>query len=60
MYPRLLTIPEFDLFGRHLGPLTLHTYGVLLAIAFLAGLWIVGRRPQGRASTQDRVTDLAI
>ena len=38
MHPRLLTLPAFELFGRTLGPFTLHTYGFLLAIAFLAGL----------------------
>ena len=50
MYPRLLTIPvpEFDLLGRHIGPLTLHTYGVLLAIAFLAGLWVARRAGEAR------------
>ena len=41
MYPRLFTLPAFHLFGWDLGPLTLHTYGVLLALAFLAGLFVV-------------------
>ena len=38
MFPRIFTLPAFDLFGREIGPMTLHTYGVLLALAFLAGL----------------------
>ena len=42
MFPRIFTLPAFDLFGKELGPLTLHTYGVLLAVAFLAGLWAAG------------------
>ena len=42
MFPRLFTLPAFDLLGREIGPLTLHTYGVLLALAFLAGLWAAG------------------
>ena len=42
MFPRLFTVDAFDLFGREVGPLTLHTYGVLLAFAFLAGLWVAG------------------
>src|SRR4029078_11917364 len=47
MYPRLLTIPAFDLLGKNIGPLTLHTYGVLLAIAFLTGLWVASRQATG-------------
>ena len=40
MHPRLLTIPipEFQLFGREFGPIPLHTYGVLLAIAIVTVL----------------------
>ena len=46
MHPRLLTlpVPEFNLLGLHAGPtITLHTYGLLLAIAFIAGLWVASR-----------------
>jgi phosphatidylglycerol:prolipoprotein diacylglycerol transferase len=60
MYPRLFTIPAFDLLGRHLGPISLPTYGVLLAIAFLAGLWVVGREAKRSGLDVIRVTDLAI
>lgn len=60
MYPRLLTIPAFDLLGKNIGPLTLHTYGVLLAIAFLAGLWIAGREARRAGLDSGRVTDLAV
>ena len=42
MHPRLLTIPLPE--WLHMGPTaTLHTYGVLLAIAFIAGLWVAAR-----------------
>ena len=44
MHPRLLTIPAIEMLGRSIGPFTLHTYGVLLAIAFLAGLWVASRQ----------------
>lgn len=60
MYPSLFTVPAFDLAGRHLGPLTLHTYGVLLAIAFLAGLWAAGRQAREDGLDPNRVTDLAV
>ena len=49
MHPRLLTFPEFDLLGRSIGPFTLHTYGFLLAVAFLAGLWIASRQAKRAA-----------
>jgi phosphatidylglycerol---prolipoprotein diacylglyceryl transferase len=60
MHPRLLTIPAFDLLGRTLGPFTLHTYGVLLAIAFLAGLWIAARQARREGLDAGRITDMAV
>ena len=60
MHPRLLTIPAFDLLGRSVGPFTLHTYGVLLAIAFLAGLWVVSRQAKRAGLDANRVTDMAV
>jgi phosphatidylglycerol---prolipoprotein diacylglyceryl transferase len=71
MHPRLLTIPAFELLGRTLGPFTLHTYGVLLATAFLAGLWVASRQARRaapalfsdsdqRARYATRVTDMAV
>jgi phosphatidylglycerol:prolipoprotein diacylglycerol transferase len=60
MFPRLLTVPAFDLFGRSLGPITLHSYGVLLAIAFLAGLWVASRQARRAGLDQGRVTDMAV
>ncbi len=63
MHPRLLTIPQLHLFGWSPGPFTLHTYGVVLAIAFLAGLWVASRQAR-RAGLDDeragRVTDMAV
>ena len=47
--------------GRTFGPFTLHTYGLLLAIAFLAGLWVASRRPKrAGARRRQRVTDMAV
>lgn len=60
MHPRLFTLPAFDLFGRHLGPFTLHTYGVLLAIAFVAGLWIANRQARHAGLDPARITDMAV
>jgi phosphatidylglycerol:prolipoprotein diacylglycerol transferase len=60
MHPRLLTVPAFDLLGRSFGPFTLHTYGVLLAIAFLAGLWAASRQAKRAGLDAGRVTDMAV
>lgn len=50
MHPRLLEI----------GPFSVYTYGVLLAAAYLAGLWFAARRARARGLDGDRVTDLGI
>ena len=60
MHPRLLTVPAFDLLGRSIGPFTLHTYGVLLAIAFLAGLWVASRQAKKAGLDSTRITDMAV
>jgi phosphatidylglycerol:prolipoprotein diacylglycerol transferase len=60
MFPKLLTLPAFDLFGRHIAAMTLHTYGVLLALAFVAGLWVAGRQARKAGLDAARVTDMAV
>src|SRR6187401_2478502 len=50
MYPRLL----------ELGPLTVYTYGVLLAAAYLVGLKLAMVRAKARGLDQTRVLDLGI
>jgi phosphatidylglycerol:prolipoprotein diacylglycerol transferase len=58
MHPRLVDIPLFGLFGRDHVPL--HTYGVLLAIAFIAGLWVANRQARRAGLDPARVTDMAV
>ncbi|MBN2369536.1 MAG: prolipoprotein diacylglyceryl transferase [Vicinamibacteria bacterium] len=53
-------IAAFLLPGRRLGPFTLHTYGLTLAVAFLVGLWIVARRARKEGLEVARMTDLSI
>jgi phosphatidylglycerol:prolipoprotein diacylglycerol transferase len=50
MYPRLF----------ELGPITVYTYGVLLAAAYLLGLKLAMVRAQGRGLDANRVLDLGI
>jgi phosphatidylglycerol:prolipoprotein diacylglycerol transferase len=50
MYPRLF----------ELGPITVYTYGVLLAAAYLFGLQLAMRRAKARGLDHNRVLDLGI
>lgn len=60
MYPRLYTLEPFDFLGRNIGPLTLPTYGVLLAIAFMVGLFVAGRQAKRAGLDANTITDLAV
>jgi phosphatidylglycerol---prolipoprotein diacylglyceryl transferase len=60
VYPRLFTTPPFELFGRHIEPITLHTYGVILALAFLAGLWVASWQARKSGLDPVRITDMAV
>ena len=60
MHPRLFTVPAFELFGNQWGPFSLHTYGLLLACAFLAGLWLAGRQARQAGLDAGRITDLGV
>lgn len=50
MYPELFSI----------GPITLYTYGVLLAASYLLGLWLAMRRARAWGLDASRVLDLGI
>jgi phosphatidylglycerol:prolipoprotein diacylglycerol transferase len=43
-----------------LGPLTVHWYGVLVAIGFLAGMWVAAQRVRGIGLQPEVVMDLGI
>ncbi|MBK5257246.1 MAG: prolipoprotein diacylglyceryl transferase [Vicinamibacteria bacterium] len=60
MFPKLFTIPAFDLFGRNFGPFSLHMYGVLLVSALLAALWLAGRLAKKQGLDPQKVQDLGI
>ena len=50
MYPELFS----------LGPITVYSYGVLLAISYLVGLWLAMRRARAWGLDANRVLDLGI
>lgn len=44
----------------HLGPVTIHTYGVLVALGFLLGLMLVARRAKARGIEPSYISDLGV
>ena len=60
MHPRLFTIPAFDFLGRNVGPLGMPTYGILLVLGMLAGLWVVTRQARKAGLSPDVITDMAV
>ena len=56
MYPRLFEIPEF--FG--IGPLTIYSYGVMLAAAYLLGLQLAIVRARKAGLDSARMLDLGV
>jgi phosphatidylglycerol:prolipoprotein diacylglycerol transferase len=56
VYPRLFEIPE--IFG--IGPLTIYTYGVMLAAAYLAGLQLAIVRGRKSGLDPGRLLDLGV
>ena len=44
----------------HLGPLTIHWYGVMIALAFLAGLWTAARRARRENISGERIGDVVL
>jgi phosphatidylglycerol:prolipoprotein diacylglycerol transferase len=52
MFPRLFHIPVLDY--------DVHTYGVLVALAFLTALWLAGRLARQSGLNSDNVTNLGI
>ena len=60
MYPRLLEFGPFTIFGNDIGTITVYTYGILLAAAYLLGLKLAMVRGKSRQLDEARVLDLGI
>jgi len=44
----------------HLGPLTVHSYGIMIALAFLAGLWTATRRARRENIPAEKIADITL
>jgi len=49
-----------DPIAFHLGPLTIHWYGIMIALAFLVGMWTAGRRGLRQNINPNHIQDAAI
>lgn len=59
MFPILARIGPLDMFGHQFGPFTLHTYGMLVALGFLAALIFVMHGSKREGLPTEPVLDLA-
>src|SRR5512137_2927219 len=44
----------------HLGPLAIHTYGVLVALGFICGIALAGRLAKAAGIPPERVSDMGV
>jgi len=44
----------------HIGPLTIHWYGIMIAVAFLAGLWTASLRARRENIPGERIADIVL
>lgn len=58
MLPILFTIPKFKLGPIGFGPIPVHSYGIMIVVAFLAGMWLVRRRAHLYGFKPDKVLDM--
>ena len=58
MFPTILEIPPFIIFGLQLGPFALHTYGLFVAMGFLMGIGWARREARQRGMDPGLVSDL--
>jgi phosphatidylglycerol:prolipoprotein diacylglycerol transferase len=59
VFPVLLRLGPYSLFGWSLGPFSLHTYGLLVAVGFLVALGVVLRGAKREGLPAEAVMDLA-
>jgi len=58
MLPILFTIPKLKFGPINLGPMPIHTYGVMIVVSFIAGMWLVQRRAKLYGFKPDKVLDM--
>lgn len=60
MHPLLIKIAEFSLFGINLGPFEIHTYGAMMALAFIASYFAAVRAADRSGEDREFVLDIVL
>lgn len=60
MHPVIFSIDQFELFGRLIGPFQIFSYGVFLAISFMAGLAVLTRDGKKYGLSVEDMMDMTI
>lgn len=58
MHPIIFTIHQFKIFGLTIGPLHVYSYGTMLVIGFLAGMFLAVKRADSKNIKKDDILDL--
>ncbi len=58
MLPILFTIPKIHLGSQNLGPFPIHSYGVMIVVSFLVGMWLIKRRATFYGFQPEKVLDM--
>ena len=58
---RIASIPSPSSGAFEIGPLSIHAYGLMIALGVVAGVWLIGRRLEARgAGTRDDASAMAV
>lgn len=60
MHPILYTFGPFHIGGRQIGPIQIHSFSVMLIIAFLLGVWIARRRAPKFGFDPGKISDASM
>jgi phosphatidylglycerol:prolipoprotein diacylglycerol transferase len=60
MYPELFTIPEFDLGPLTIGPITIHSFGLMVGIGFLVAAAVLNRELKERRIDQEHTNPIVL
>ena len=58
MLPILFTIPKFKLGSYSLGPMPIHSYGVMIVLSFVAAMWLIRKRATRYGFEPEKVVDM--
>jgi phosphatidylglycerol:prolipoprotein diacylglycerol transferase len=60
MYPKLLTIPQFNILKYKIGPITIYSWGTFVALGFLVGILLAMRWAKKENIDPDHVLNVSV